>query len=96
MSVTVQVRLDVEPRATDEDCCAGFTYAVKVGIVKEKTHQFLNSKSGDLTRVRYYYMGPKDLRKCVIFEYCPSCGKRVKVNQDFLATPGLFVEEALA
>lgn len=73
--------------------CEAFQHAVKIGAIKENTHQLLNSKTGKLTHVRYFFIGPKDVRRSVIFEFCPGCGKRVKVNHDFFNTPGLFKME---
>lgn len=81
------------PAQVEEFCsCEGFQHCLQIGAIKENTHQFLNRKTGVLTQVRYYYIGPKDVRRSVIFHYCPACGKPVKVNVDFYATPGLFTE----
>ena len=70
--------------------CEGFQHAVKIGAVKEATHQVMNTKTGDLNRLHYYYIGPKDVRKALIFQYCPACGKQVRVNHEFLNNPLVF------
>lgn len=74
------------PTQAKEFCaCDGFKHAVEIGAVKEGNHQVLDSKTGKLRHLSYYYIGPKDIRKSVIFQYCPACGKEVQRNHDFLA-----------
>lgn len=76
--------------------CEGFKHAVKIGAIKEKTHQVMNRTTGDLSRLRYYYIGPADIRKSVIFTFCPACGERVQVNHEFMTNPLLIPAPAPA
>lgn len=65
--------------------CEGFRKAVELGAIKQQSHELLNTKKGVLTVVSYYCFGPEDLENNVVFEFCPACGQRVKLNHEFFA-----------
>ena len=65
--------------------CDGFKQAVELGAIKHQSHELLNTKKGSLTVISYYCFGPEALEKNAIFEFCPACGQRVRLNHDFFA-----------
>ncbi|OLV20150.1 hypothetical protein [Deinococcus marmoris] len=64
--------------------CEGFDECVKLGVIKHASHQVLNTATGTLRTVHYFHIGP-DSENGVIIQYCPGCGRVIKVNQEALA-----------
>jgi len=76
--------------------CKAFGVMVERGVIKEATHQVMSESTGKLRHIRYFFIGPKSIRRCVIFPYCPVCGGLVKVNRDFYADTDIFPPAAEA
>lgn len=70
--------------AAEYCACPGFDQLVERGIVKRAELTTLNSETGDLKTVPYVHFGPRAPRsRHVVFQYCPGCGKQVRVNAEF-------------